>query len=700
MPLGVRNSSVTQQADAQATFNGITVSGSTSISLFDCGSVGVGDLFLLKPVERHATVQGTVTDDAGAPVPGVFVSTSANVATAQTDADGHYLIPNFRFAVGGGPTQSTRVAFVPPSPPGTHWPTFVNTTLTDNQTVTVDAVLLRKHHGAITGTVTDAVTGQPIAGANITGPPNARAQSDGAGSYTLDNVDLMPQNQPIDTSVVASLNDYWGSTVNAHVTADNTTTANLTLLRKCAPVSVTGTIFNAATHAPLEGVTVSGFGNGATTDANGHFSMDGLQPVNNQPFGVTIGAFKPGFFTAQRSVTVFCGAHLVVDFGDEATGTGSVHGKVTKKADGSPLGGLLVGGDWGSVTTTAPDGTYAFANVPLGGEPAAGWGVHVTAPPLSGLGDATQNAIVTAAKDTALDFQLDAPHRPQADRGRAALRRRARHVPGPGDAHRIRSRPRSDHVPHLRHHRRRRLRGRRERPGPVPARLQLRGGPLLRGRVRRHARLRSRRDHLHPRGWRRDDHHDDNHDDHYDDDHEHHEYDDDVRAVGDHDDHGARDHVDDGAHEHVDDNGDNVDHRGEDHHDHGPGDHHEHEHDHDNDHGAEHHDVDVDEHDDDVGRADEHDGPRVVVDNHHVVAVDHDDRVDGCRAGFDHDDGHRLGPVVNGRRAAVDARAELRRAAVHRRRGARHSRDRAPVSPRRGTAAGSAPAVISRRASR
>ncbi len=63
VPLGIRNSSVTQEADAQATFNGITVSGSTSISLFDCGSVGVGDLFLLKPVERHATVQGTVTDD-------------------------------------------------------------------------------------------------------------------------------------------------------------------------------------------------------------------------------------------------------------------------------------------------------------------------------------------------------------------------------------------------------------------------------------------------------------------------------------------------------------------------------------------------------------------------------------------------------------------------------------------------------------
>ena len=96
VPLGIRNSSVTQEADAQATFNGITVSGFTSIPLFDCGSVGVGDLFLQKPVERHATVQGTVTDDSGAPVPGVFVSTTANVATAQTDADGHYRIPTFR----------------------------------------------------------------------------------------------------------------------------------------------------------------------------------------------------------------------------------------------------------------------------------------------------------------------------------------------------------------------------------------------------------------------------------------------------------------------------------------------------------------------------------------------------------------------------------------------------------------------------
>src|SRR5439155_1312411 len=84
--------------------------------------------------------KGTVTADAGAPVEGVQVMNSAGGGIATTDENGHYSFGNFRFSIGGGPTASVDVLFAPASPPGDDWATRKTTTLTDNQTTTLDAV--------------------------------------------------------------------------------------------------------------------------------------------------------------------------------------------------------------------------------------------------------------------------------------------------------------------------------------------------------------------------------------------------------------------------------------------------------------------------------------------------------------------------------------------------------------------------------
>ncbi len=90
----------------------------------------------------------------------------------------------------------------------------------------------------------------------------------------------MPQNQPIDIGVIASLNGYWSSIVNAHVTADNTTTANLTPVAQVRAGLGHGHDLQRRDPRAARGRHRLGLvrRRARTTDANGHFSIDGLQP--------------------------------------------------------------------------------------------------------------------------------------------------------------------------------------------------------------------------------------------------------------------------------------------------------------------------------------------------------------------------------------------------------------------------------------
>ena len=414
VPLGTRNSSVNRLVSADTSVENQFISAETFASLFDCGSVGVVDLELTPPIVRHATMKGTVTDDSGTPLAGITVTVQGGRGT--TDANGHYDLEHFLYGVNVGSPFPTDATFDPTGSGNDVWFAQKPVTLVDNQTTTLDVVMLRRRFGTVTGTVTDAVTGTPIAGAAISGLGlNIATGPD--GTFHTTQAPLGTDNTPQSDQVAANADGYWFGTAHVDVSADTPATVSLQLLRVCAPVVVTGRTVNAATGAALPGVVIQAGGQAATTsDDSGHFVLPGLQPFQNQPFGTTLVASKVGFFTATHPITVFCGAHIVVDFGDEATGTGSVHGKVTRQSDGTALAGLTVGGDWGAITTTAADGTYSFTNVPIGGEPTGGWGVHVQAPPLSGLGDATKTVTITAGGDPALDFALTAPtnHAPVA----------------------------------------------------------------------------------------------------------------------------------------------------------------------------------------------------------------------------------------------------------------------------------------------
>lgn len=78
--------------------------------------------------------------------------------------------------------------------------------------------------GQISGTVTNASTGAPIAGASMsTQPATVTVSTDSQGQYTINNV------QPKSYTVTASATGYFSASVSTTVTAGKTATANIAL---------------------------------------------------------------------------------------------------------------------------------------------------------------------------------------------------------------------------------------------------------------------------------------------------------------------------------------------------------------------------------------------------------------------------------------------------------------------------------------
>lgn len=137
---------------------------------------------------------------------------------------------------------------------------------------------------AISGTVTDAITGETIEGAKVQvdgSDPLISAQTDASGRYTLEGVPVGEQN------ITASAAGYDGGTVIAQISETDANLADLSLqpsAPETAPNSVTGAVTGAVTDAttgePIVGATVQVDGSdpllSAQTDAQGEYALEGV----------------------------------------------------------------------------------------------------------------------------------------------------------------------------------------------------------------------------------------------------------------------------------------------------------------------------------------------------------------------------------------------------------------------------------------
>ncbi|HEX8001092.1 MAG TPA: carboxypeptidase regulatory-like domain-containing protein [Mycobacteriales bacterium] len=318
-----------------------------------------------------AAMSGTVTDSAtGDPVANVCVllwREEGDTAWEQypdscTDETGTWsysdLDPGVYYVEARGGGYVTQYAYGQDySFDATRW------TLGDGDSVTVDLAMQRG--GTISGTVTDATTGEPVQGACATTQGEGtfgHSCTDESGWYELSGLRPGADYRIWFTDYTYGrytpeyahdAKDYEAATTFT-VTADETTVVDESLQ---PAAGVTGTITDATTGDPLIDVCVSlaaepesfDVAGNACSDEGGIYRISGVEPgtyhvVVDDYTGAHPRTWYPGTHVPSESTTVTVESGQVQEGMDFALQpAGYVSGTVTKASTGEPLAGVCVG---------------------------------------------------------------------------------------------------------------------------------------------------------------------------------------------------------------------------------------------------------------------------------------------------------------------------------------------------------------------
>ena len=192
--------------------------------------------------------------------------------------------------------------------------------------VRLDAQLTARRYVELTGTITDAATGEPIEGAYVitgAGPGTVATDlSEPDGGYRLTGLELeegalsqgIPHNGPRQAGVSATFDfpggpdpePYWRVNTQTTLFPDGPNVLDFQMIPVCEDASVSGLVVNAATLEPLEGVEIFAGGQRTFTDPQGRYFIEGIRPGrNNAPLAVTVFARKAGFFDASIDITSY-----------------------------------------------------------------------------------------------------------------------------------------------------------------------------------------------------------------------------------------------------------------------------------------------------------------------------------------------------------------------------------------------------------
>jgi hypothetical protein len=220
------------------------------------------------------------------------------IATAITDSNGNYIIPNIApddyFVIAQAPSYQFAVK---------------QTSVTPNNITTVNFAL-NPFPGTISGTVIDNTTTDPIAGATVVvfqgTTPVAFSLTDANGNYSIP--DLASGNY----TVVVKAPGYQIAQTAVIVNANATTIVNFALLAN--PGAVAGTVIDRCAGAglpgtlviALDGTSIVSFG---LTDSNGQYAIDNLGPNI-----YTLVATKKNYVISTSSVAVMTGNTSISNF--------------------------------------------------------------------------------------------------------------------------------------------------------------------------------------------------------------------------------------------------------------------------------------------------------------------------------------------------------------------------------------------------
>jgi hypothetical protein len=284
------------------------------------------------------TVNGKVTNTAGAPISGASVSSGGNGAI--TGSDGVYTLQ----LPGGTATITAALAG--------YQNASESVTVTAGQTTQAATLQIQPvSPGNVTGSVVNS-SGAGLSGASVTAA-GLTTTTAADGSYALNN---LPAGS---TTIKASLTGFQsGSTTVTVVAAATTAAPAITLVSGSG--SIAGNV-KSSTGAAIADASV-GFGGGtATTDANGNYILNGV-PVGT----VQLVASASGFQSVTQSVAVTGGNTSTANFTLTAgAAKGTVTGKITNASSGAVVASATVSWSGGSTTSNA-SGIYTLTNVTAG----------------------------------------------------------------------------------------------------------------------------------------------------------------------------------------------------------------------------------------------------------------------------------------------------------------------------------------------
>ncbi|WP_342045359.1 carboxypeptidase regulatory-like domain-containing protein, partial [Bacillus sp. OTU530] len=315
-------------------------------------------------VANPATIQGQVTDaQTGTPIAGAGVVTVIQgsgviVASIQTDQTGNYVLTGI--APGSYNVVFSAANF-------TNQTVSVNLTAGETETVNI---ALTPNPALITGTVRDATTGNVLSNAliqvfNSQGRFLASTLTDVNGQYTISG---LPEGM---LSVQASAPNFASDMKVITLTPGETGTVDFALASN--PASLTGSVTDAQTGAPLSGalvqVLIAGTGvpvKSTLTDPTGLYVINGLAE----------GEYRVEIGVDNYASSIF---RIVLDPGEERVlnaalqaNPATIQGQVTDAQTGTPIAGAgvvtVVQGSGVIVASTQTDqtGNYLLTGIAPG----------------------------------------------------------------------------------------------------------------------------------------------------------------------------------------------------------------------------------------------------------------------------------------------------------------------------------------------
>jgi len=354
---------------------------------------GRGVRVAVQVVAAFGTITGTVVDQNGQPVAGAAVRLTGSANATATDAGGNF---NLTAPAGLYTLTVSKFGFLPA--------TTTPFTLAAGGSFAAGTIRLQPAPGKITGTVVDAQTGSPLAGASVSLAENGdSAFADASGSFAL--------TEPAGTyTVTVAQAGYAAQTLASFALAAGTTHPLGTIALVANPATVSGHVASSTGGAPIAGATVTatslaaagshaasrrelaGRGAGidatftATTDASGNFTLQ-LPPAT---YSVTVTATG---FGSRTTSGVNLGPGAVFSFGTLTLDPlGTITGTVVAASGGAPIAGASVV-ILGTLNQTTTDAAGHFVLT----QGAGTYTLKVTA---AGFADATTAPLVLAPGGT------------------------------------------------------------------------------------------------------------------------------------------------------------------------------------------------------------------------------------------------------------------------------------------------------------